>query len=176
LSLRRAALAASLVAGAAPAQEFEDILKTISPQEMGFFSTCRAAVFYHLDGGGDPDSVVPLPVARALLDQINVIMGEVITGRPPRSADEQRAIVDFTETFFINFNRTIADNREAMRDRAHREATLMECIPWVWSSVRLQLDKLLDWRRQTSNTPPAFSAEEAQARLDATAERLGIKE
>jgi hypothetical protein len=167
--------ALALIAGAAPAQEFEEMMQVISPQEMGFFSNCRAAVFYHLDGGGDPDSRVPQAVARALLDQINVIMGEVITCRPPRSVDEQRAIVDFTEQFFINFNRTIARNEDAMRDTERREAMLMECIPWVWTSVRLQLDKLVDWRRQTSNTPPAFSAEEAQRRLDATSTRLGLR-
>jgi hypothetical protein len=176
LTVRRAALVACLVAGVAQAQEFDEILETISPQEMGFFSNCRAAVFYHLDKGGDPDATVPQPVARALLDQINFIMGEVITGRPPRSVDEQRSIVDFTEQFFINFNRTIARNEEMLRDTRRREAILMQCIPWVWTSVRLQVDKLVDWRRQTSNTPPGFTAEEAQRRLDETSRRLGVRE
>jgi hypothetical protein len=172
----RMTMAAALLAASAPAQaqEFGEILETISPREMAFFSDCRAAVFFHLDAGEDQQSAVPLPVARSLLDQINFIMGELITGRPPRSVDEQRAIVDFTEQFFINFNRTIARNQDAMRDVARREAVLMECIPWVWTTVRLQIDKLVDWRRKTSNTPPAFTAEESQRMLDSTSRRLGI--
>ncbi len=172
--MRRFAAALALAAGAAAAQDGADPRDYATKEEAERFRICRAAVFYHLDGPEDPAATVPRPVARALLDQMEFIMAESLLNKSFSTIEEGQRLVAFTEGFFIDFNRTIARQREAMEDLARREAVLMDCVPWIWVSARSMIDYLVKWRARAVNAPALPTPAERGAEADRLDGKLGI--
>lgn len=119
---------------------------------------------------------MPRPVARTMLDQINLIMAEAILARPVFDVNDGQALIEFTESFFLGFNRTIARERERMLDPAARDAVLLDCIPWIWITARTFVDELMRFRQAVTPGPAPMTPEEEQARLDAIGRRLGVRE
>jgi hypothetical protein len=154
-----AAVAAQVAAGAlwsgeAVAQE-ATLLPGVSVEQREQFRLCRAAVFYHLDPASSPGRVIPRAVAETLNDQIAFIMAETLRSSPAGSLAEDRRMIDFTESFFLAFSRTIAENRALAQDAAARETLLMGCIPLVWTIVGDRLDRLLTYREANRRIPSA---------------------
>ena len=176
--MKRAATAAllALAAAGASAQDATGPEAYATPEEMERFRLCRAAVFYHLDGEKDPNSLVPRPVARTLLDQINFVMAEAILNRTLREVDDGQRLIEFTESFFIGFNRTIARERARLSDVAARDAVLLDCIPWIWITARGFVDDLIRFRQAMRPGPGPRSPEAAQAQMDSIGARLGVRE
>jgi hypothetical protein len=173
--MRAAAIALALLVAPAMADE-RDPNAYASPEEVERFRICRAAVYYHLDGSEDPESRVPRPVARTMLDQINLIMAEAVLARPVYDVDDGQALIEFTESFFLGFNRTIARERERMLDPAERDAVLLDCIPWIWITARTFVDELMRFRQELTPGPAPMTPEEEQERLDDVGRRLGVRE
>jgi hypothetical protein len=155
--LRRAAAATLLAALAltpvrAQAQE-TTLLPGVSVEQRQQFRLCRAAVFYHLDPASAPGRVIPRAVAETLNDQIAFIMAETLRSAPAGALAEDRRMIDFTESFFLAFSRTIAENRALAQDAAARETLLIGCIPLVWTIVGTRLDRLLAFRESNRRIP-----------------------
>lgn len=174
--MRETAMALALLIAAPAAAEQRDPRDYASPEEVERFRICRAAVYYHLDGPENPESRVPRPVARTMLDQINLIMAEAVLARPVHDVDDGQALIEFTESFFLGFNRTIARERERMLDPAARDAVLLDCIPWIWITARTFIDELMRFRQAVMPGPAPMTPEEEQARLDDIGRRLGVRE
>lgn len=152
-----AAVAAQIAAGAlcpgeAVAQE-TTLLPGVSAEQRQQFRLCRAAVFYHLDSASAPGKVIPRAVAETLNDQIAFIMAETLRSAPAGALAEDRRMIDFTESFFLAFSRTIAENRALAQDAAARERVLIDCIPLVWTIVGDRLDRLLAYREANRRIP-----------------------
>ncbi|TVQ54434.1 MAG: hypothetical protein EA355_11885 [Rhodobacteraceae bacterium] len=163
---------AALCAAAATADDPRHRMGYATPEARARFQLCRAAVFHHLDGAEDPASTVPRPVARTLLDQINFIMAEAMTSERIASVDDAQEVLRLGETFFLGFTRMLAAERERLSDVGRRDAILTECIPVIWTSVRLYIDDLAAWRRDSIPSPAARTPEESRARQDETMRRL----
>ena len=174
--MRAALLAALLAAPIAAPAEAPAPDAYASPAELERFRVCRAAVYYHLDGDADPASRVPRPVARTMLDQINLVIAEAVLARPVHDVDDGQALIDFTESFFLGFNRTIARERERLTDPATRDAVLLDCIPWVWIIARSFVDELIRFRQAVAPGPPPRSPQEEQRQRDELGARLGVRE
>jgi hypothetical protein len=134
-----------MLAGAAAAQETA-LLPGVSAEDRERFRTCRAAVFYQLDRGSTPGAVLSRATAEALNEQIAFVMAETLRNAPGGSLDANRRMLDFTESFFLNFSRTVAERRDLATDAAARERILLDCQPLIWSIVREQVDRLLALR------------------------------
>ncbi len=155
---RRATAALSLVAAAAllPASGLAQeatLLPGVSAEQREQFRLCRAAVFYHLDPASAPGKMIPRTVAETLNEQIAFIMAETLRSAPAGALAEDRRMIDFTESFFLAFSRTIAENRALAQDAAAREALLIGCIPLVWSIVGDRVDRLLAFRESNRRIP-----------------------
>ena len=148
----------------------------VEEEGQELFRTCRAAVFYHLDGPEDAGSRVPRPMAQALLDQINFIMAETLFAKPHGPLAENEALLRFTETWFLDFSRTIAAERERLSDAETRDEVLLQCVPIIWSIARLYVDGLAAWRSAADPTPPVMDPETASERREAIERGLGLRE
>lgn len=157
--LRALGLALALAAPlAARAQQDWEIYQ-VTPQQLQEFRTCRAALFYHLDGELPRESRVPRAYAETLLEQMKFIMTETIRTAPHTTVADSQRIMDFTERFFLGFSRTIAERTDLRADLAAREKLLIDCNALIWSAMRRRIDALLLRRAQFAN--PALSAEAA---------------
>ena len=148
----RAALALALVMSPARA---DILLPTdyLTEQESRDFQLCRAALFYHLDPASAPGQV-PLPVARTLLDQINVIMVSTLNRNTVSSVEEGLELLRFNETWILGFSRVLREEQEMLADPAARDAIIMACIPPIWMVLRTNIDLLMAWRAQAIDAPP----------------------
>jgi hypothetical protein len=142
---------------------------------MEEFRICRAAVFYHLDED-DPNSMVPRSVALALRDQIEMVMSESLFGRPREGLEQNQRLVQFAETWFLGFNRTIARSRNMLLDRERREQILIECVPRVWSTARFYFEQLARWRQAAETAPEPMTEDEMRAMAHRFNERFGLAE
>ncbi|PKP66956.1 MAG: hypothetical protein CVT86_02630 [Alphaproteobacteria bacterium HGW-Alphaproteobacteria-8] len=126
----------------------------ITTDQMERFRTCRAALFYHLDGDLPRDSRLPRAYAEALLEQMTFIMAETIRNAPHASVEQSRAAMEFTERFFLGFSRTIAERADLKTNLAAREKLLVDCQPLIWDALHARIDVLLA-RREGMNYPLA---------------------
>lgn len=159
---RAFALALALAAPlAARAQDWE--IYQVTPQQMQEFRTCRAALFYHLDGDLPREARVPRAYAETLLEQMKFIMTETIRTAPHTTVADSQRIMDFTERFFLGFSRTIAERSDLRADLAAREKLLIDCNALIWSAMRRRIDALLLRRALASNpaATPQGSADQA---------------
>lgn len=153
------ALAAALVvsAGAASAQVIG--VTNATPEQLDFFRTCRAAVFYHLDPGSAQGGLLPQAFADTLGQQITFIMWNTITAARSSTLAETRAALGFTERFFLTFSQKIAERRDLQKDVAAREALLIACQPVVWSLIATQIDqRMASHGRIAAPAPPPAQA------------------
>ena len=154
--IRALALALLLTAPlAARAQDAE--IYQVTPQQMQEFRTCRAALFYHLDGALPREARVPRGYAETLLEQMKFIMTETIRTAPHLTVGDSQKIMDFTERFFLGFSRTIAERNDLRDDLAAREKLLIDCNALIWSAMRRRIDGLLLRRAQASNPAAAIN-------------------
>jgi hypothetical protein len=144
--------AASLAPARAAAQE-TTLLPGVTQEQRQQFRLCRAAVFYHLDSASAPGKAVPRAVAETLNEQIAFIMAETLRSAPAGALAEDRLMIDFTESFFLAFSRTIAESRALAQDAAAREALLISCIPLVWTIMGERVDRLLAFREANRRIP-----------------------
>lgn len=135
-------LAPLLAQGQGPA------MAAITQDQMAQFRTCRAALFYHLDGALPREARLPKEYAESLLGQMTFIMAETIRNAPHASVEQSRVAMEFTERFFLGFSRTIADRRDLKTDLAAREKLLIDCQPLIWNALQARLDVLLMRREQ----------------------------
>jgi len=157
IAVRFRALALALLLTAplsARAQDAE--IYQVTPQQMQEFRTCRAALFYHLDGALPREARLPRAYAETLLQQMKFIMTETIRTAPHLTVADSQTIMDFTERFFLGFSRTIAERTDLRADVAARERLLIDCNALIWSAMRRRIDALLTRRAQTTNpyAPP----------------------
>jgi hypothetical protein len=146
--------AAALAPAAAQAQE-TTLLPGATAEQRAQFRLCRAAVFYHLDASSAPGRALPRAVAETLNEQIAFIMAETLRSAPSGNLAEDRRMIDFTESFFLAFSRTISENRALAQDAEAREAVLIGCIPLVWAVMRFRMDRLLALREAGRKLPGA---------------------
>jgi hypothetical protein len=148
------ALAVALALAPRPGNAQETtLLPGIGAEQRQKFRLCRAAVFYHLDPASAPGKVIPRAVAETLNEQIAFIMAETLRSAPAGALAEDRRMIDFTESFFLAFSRTISENRALAQDAAGREALLIGCIPLVWTIVGDRVDRLLAFRESNRRIP-----------------------
>lgn len=150
-----AAFAALMLAPAGVAAQETTLLPGVTAEQREQFRLCRAAVFYHLDPASAPGKVIPRAVAETLNDQIAFIMAETLRSAPSGNLAEDRRMIDFTESFFLAFSRTISENRALAQDAAARERAIVGCIPLVWTIMRVRLDRLLALREASRKLPGA---------------------
>ncbi len=153
--MRKASAALLLALGVArvgAAQE-SAVLPGITPEQRQEFRLCRAAVFYHLDRDAAPGRMVPREVAEAMNEQIAFVMAETLRSAPAGSMADNRRLIDFSESFFLAFSRTIAEQRALGQDPERREALLIDCVPLVWAVARARIDRLLAFREGSRRAP-----------------------
>ena len=171
-----AAVAILLASGALAQNGVPGVPPDLSDTDsMEDFRICRAAVFYHLDED-DPNSAVPRSVALALLDQIEMVMSESLFGRPREGLEQNQRLVQFAETWFLGFNRTIARTRDMFLDRERRERVLIDCVPRVWRAARFYFEQLARWRQTAETAPEPMTEDEMRAMAHRFNERLGLAE
>ncbi len=149
-----ALIAALLAPIAARAQAEDAATYQVAPQQMQEFRTCRAALFYHMDGDLPREARLPRAYAQAMLEQMKFIMTETIRTAPHVSVADSLTIMDFTERFFLGFSRTIAERTDLRDNVAARERLLIDCNALIWSALRKRIDGLLLRRYQQNNPPP----------------------
>jgi hypothetical protein len=154
LKRARAAVAAALLASATEAQvPLPD--RTISADIRARFQECRAAVFFHLDGPADRSAALPRAVAQAMAEQFRFVMMETVRNAPGASLAENDRALGFVEAFFIDFSRTVADNRARFADVTERERVLLACQPLLWEAMKERIDYLMLWRERAIDKPEA---------------------
>jgi hypothetical protein len=164
-----AALLAAGFAGPALSQTPADFT---TPEVLHRFQVCRAAVFYHLDDAARGTSTLPVPLARALGEQIEFVMQEGILNKNPASLDEGAAITRFAESWFIGFGQVLRDERTRMLDPAQRDKIILDCVPFIWVAERGLIDYLMLWRARSVGAPPLPSPDDDRKRQAEALKRL----
>jgi hypothetical protein len=141
-------------------------------EEFERFARCRAAAFVHLDGAHDPMSVVPRPVARTLLDQIDFIAGLFVSEGAPQTVEDVQAKLSVAERFFLGFNRTLIATAKDFEDVGRRDSVLLGCVPWIWANARVNIDHILTTRLGAPGGPTRDTPEAANARLERAMRKL----
>ncbi len=140
-----------LVAAPAGAQTIRDFAERANFQK---FQICRAAVFYHLDDQTRGDTKLPLSFVRTLNAQISFVMQEALLRRLVGSVEEGAAVVSTTEAWFIDFTRVLRDQRATLVDPAVRDKVMLDCVPFIWVTIKNDLDRLLALRQRVSGQQP----------------------
>lgn len=147
-AISRALATLALISAPFLAQAQGPAMAAITPDQMERFRTCRAALFYHLDGALPRDARLPREYAESLLEQMTFIMAETIRNAPHATVEQSRTAMEFTERFFLGFSRTIAERADLKTDLAARERLLISCQPLIWDALHTRIDVLLMRREQ----------------------------
>jgi hypothetical protein len=164
-----AALLVAGLAGPAGAQTPGDFATQDTLHQL---QVCRAAVFYQLDDKARGVSKLPVPLARALGEQIEFVMQEGILNKTPASLDDGTAITRFAESWFIGFSQVLHDERTHLLDPVQRDKILLDCIPFVWVAERGLIDYLMQWRVHAIGAPPLPNPDEDRKRQAEVFKRL----
>lgn len=156
MTVMRAALAALALLAAGGAQAQRALPQDRVPaEEQSQFRLCRAAIVYHLDGPEDRAATVPRAMAQAMKEQMSFVMFESIKSAPAGDLAQTREALAFVERFFLDFARTIGEERARLVDLKERERILLDCQVLIWRAMSDYIDYLMQWRERAADAPPA---------------------
>ncbi|GIX14184.1 MAG: hypothetical protein KatS3mg118_2143 [Paracoccaceae bacterium] len=170
--MRRIAAGLALAAALAAPASAEGLQDYVTPDKLRQFQMCRAAVFYHLDDTTRGASRIPLAVARAMREQMDLLMQELLLRRLPGSSDEALALIRLAEGFFLGFSRLLQTERARLTDPLARDAIIHECQPFLWAATLTVIDGLMAWRTRAMDAPALADPAEELRRQDEVVRRL----
>ncbi|GMG84611.1 hypothetical protein LNKW23_38270 [Paralimibaculum aggregatum] len=143
-----AALGLAAALGGAPAAAQVEI-----PPGEAQFRMCRVALLFHLETESWSKARYPRAVAETLLEQMYFVMSEYVFGHPSNAVRTSVDRVRYAERFFFDNSALIREHGEKFRDLETRERVLDDCVPFVWTAVRHEIDQLLHARKGLMGLP-----------------------
>lgn len=130
-------------------------VRIVGGDRLKRFQSCRAVALLHMRAADWRNSVLTREATHALLEQITLVMAETVNSTVSLDFDDAKRRMLYAERFFIDLREMLAAAAQSFADTPSRDRYLIDCMPFLWESLRPHIDILMSMRARLgpSDTP-----------------------